>query len=106
MVIWLSVLGLLAAALIYAWAAKKEQEDRALQLAFLQALAEARAKLSPEDMAMLEKQLEDLAALTHEAHRNGVPAKQATRMGKRAAFQQLVSAIEINRMFSADRKVA
>lgn len=80
---------------------KNQQSDRALDLALMSIHAEARMKLSPEVMGRLTQQLHELAAITHAQAATGVPAKQASRMGKQAAIQSIASAIEIERMFSS-----
>ncbi|MDO8799422.1 hypothetical protein [Phenylobacterium sp.] len=85
---------------VFVWF-KNQQNDQALDLALMSIHAEARMKLSPEDMSRLTQQLHELAAITHAQAATGVPAKQASRMGKQAAIQSIASAIEIERMFSS-----
>ena len=77
---------------------KNQQNDEALDLALMSIHAEARMKLSPEDMERLTQGLHELAAITHAQAATGVPGKQASRMGKRAAIQTIASAIEIEQM--------
>lgn len=93
--------GLVVLFALGAWKAAEGAADRDLDMTFLRVSAEARATLSSESMAELTNALAEASASAKAAHRSGMNAKQARRMGKRRAIQHMVSAIEIERMFTS-----
>jgi hypothetical protein len=100
MLIFFVALAVAAAALLYAMAMKAKQADQAMDLALLQLLAEARSKLSPESMAELERTLAELARAARIAQEQGMDPRKAARMGKNAVMQQIIAAMEVEKMFS------
>jgi hypothetical protein len=88
---------LFASALRYR--SKRTDADQALDLALIQAHREARTILPEEDLKRLEAQLEEIAAVGREAHQRGMSAAEATRMGKQAAIQRIISTIEFEKRF-------
>jgi hypothetical protein len=77
---------------------KEQHTDHALQAEYVEMLQRAKLCLTPEDQLRLQAQLLELAAAGREAHRTGVSARQATRMGKRAAIQSIAAFIELESM--------
>lgn len=100
MLIFFVGLAIAAAALLYAMTVKAKQSDQAMDLALLQLLAEARSKLSPESMADLEANLAELARAARLAQEQGMDARKAARIGKNAVMQQIIAAMEVEKMFS------
>jgi len=76
-----------------------KQQDQAITAALFEIHAEARRKLSVEDLQRLQVQLYEVQAIGRQAHQNGMSARAATRMGEQAAIQCIASFIEIERMF-------
>lgn len=92
--------GVVVAVLAFAIWWDRKLKDDALDLALVQIHRRAKATLPEEDLARLHVQLHELAALGREAHHDGVSARQATKMSKRAAIETIAGFIAVEQMFA------
>lgn len=87
-----------------AWFVKRKIEDKVLNARLAGMLLEARTVLPSDDLERLTDTLRELHTVGFVAHQQGQSSRDAGRMVKEAAIQTVANFIELNRMFSTDRR--